>query len=98
MKHGKLSTENLSLVGKTVRLDARGQMNLRQKVLDITGDVILLRGITSVVEKVPLVGKLLAQSADRLTTAPFQVTGPYDDPQVRLKKPLLEMNLEFDLD
>ncbi len=96
VKRGELSTENLSLVGKAVRLDARGQMNLRQKVLDITGDVILLRGITSVVEKVPLVGKLLAQSADRLTTAPFQVTGPYDDPQVRLKKPLLEMNLEFD--
>ena len=85
MKHGGLTTENLSLIGEAVRLDARGQVNLRQKTLDITTDVIPLRGITSVVEKVPLAGKLLAQSTDRLTALPFQVSGPYHDPQVSLQ-------------
>ena len=96
VKHGELTTKNLSFVGEAVRLDARGQVNLRQKTLDITGDIIPLRRITSAVEKVPLLGKLLAQSTDRLTTLPFQVSGSYHDPQVRLKKPLLKMNLEFD--
>ena len=83
--HGELTTENLSLVGEAVRLDARGRVNLRQQTVDLTTDVIPLRGLTSVVEKVPLAGKLLAQSADRLTTLPFQVYGPYHDPQVRLR-------------
>ncbi len=85
VKHGNLTTENLSLIGEAVRLDARGQVNLRQKVLDITTDVIPLRGITSVVEKVPLAGKLLAQSTDRLTALPFQVSGPYHDPRISLQ-------------
>ena len=85
VKHGELTTENLSLIGEAVRLDARGQVNLRQKTLDITTDVIPLRGITSVVEKVPLAGRLLAQSTDRLTALPFQVNGPYHDPQVSLQ-------------
>jgi len=85
VRHGELTTENLSLIGEAVRLDARGQVNLRQKMLDITTDVIPLRGITSVVEKVPLAGRLLAQSTDRLTTLPFQVNGPYHDPQVSLQ-------------
>lgn len=85
VKHGELTTGNLSLIGEAVRLDARGQVDLRQKVLDLTTDVIPLRGITSVVEKVPLAGKLLAQSTDRLTALPFQVSGPYHDPQVSLQ-------------
>ena len=85
VKHGQLTTENLSLIGEAVRLDARGRVNLRQKELDITTDVIPLRGLTSVVEKVPLAGKLLAQSTDRLTALPFQVSGPYHDPQVSLQ-------------
>ena len=85
LKHGELTTENLSLIGEAVRLDARGRVNLRQKVLDIMTNVIPLRGLTSVVEKVPLAGKLLAQSTDRLTALPFQVSGPYHDPQVSLQ-------------
>lgn len=85
VKHGQLTTENLSLIGEAVRLDARGRVNLRQKVLDITTEVIPLRGLTSVVEKVPLAGKLLAQSTDRLTALPFQVSGPYQDPHVSLQ-------------
>ena len=85
VEHGDLTTENLSLVGEAVRLDARGRVNLRQKSVDLTTDVIPLRGITSVVEKVPLAGKLLARSTDRLTALPFQVQGPYDDPQVSLR-------------
>jgi hypothetical protein len=60
-------------------------VNLRQKTLDIATDVVPLRGITSVVEKVPLAGKLLAQSTDRLTALPFQVSGPYHNPQVSLQ-------------
>ena len=85
VRHGELTMENLSLIGDAVRLDARGQVDLRQKMLDITTDVIPLRGITSVVEKVPLAGRLLAQSTDRLTALPFQVSGPYHDPQVSLQ-------------
>ena len=61
IEQGQLTTENLSLTGEAVRLDIRGQVNLRQKSVDLITNVVPLRGITSVVEKVPFAGQLLAQ-------------------------------------
>jgi len=85
LEQGNLSTDNLSFIGEVVRLDTRGHSDLRRKTVDFITNVVPLRGITSVVEKVPLAGKLLARSADKLTTLPFQVQGPYADPRVRLR-------------
>lgn len=81
---GKLTTDNLSLVGQAVRLDTWGEVRLRDETVDLTTRVIPLRGITSVVEKVPLAGKLVARSADELTALPFEITGSYAAPRVRL--------------
>lgn len=81
---GKLTTDNLSLVGQAVRLDTWGEVRLRDETVDLTTRVIPLRGITSVVEKVPLAGKLVARSADELTALPFKITGSYAAPRVRL--------------
>ena len=84
-EQGNLRTDNLSFIGEAVRLDTRGHSDLRRKTVDFITNVVPLRGITSVVEKVPLAGKLLARGADQLTTLPFQVQGSYADPQVRLR-------------
>lgn len=81
---GKLSTDNLSLVGQAVRLDAWGEVRLRDETVELTTRVIPLRGITSVVEKVPLAGKLVARSTDELTALPFEIKGTYAEPRVRL--------------
>ena len=81
---GKLTTDNLSLVGQAVRLDTWGEVRLRDETVDLTTPVIPLRGITSVVEKVPLAGKLVARGADELTALPFEITGSYAAPRVRL--------------
>ena len=81
---GKLSTDNLSLVGQAVRLDAWGEVRLRDETVELTTRVIPLRGITSVVEKVPLAGKLVARSTDELTALPFEIRGTYAEPRVRL--------------
>ena len=81
---GKLTTDNLSLVGQAVRLDTWGEVRLRDETVDLTTRVIPLRGITSVVEKVPLAGKLVARGADELTALPFEITGSYAAPRVRL--------------
>lgn len=81
---GKLTTDNLSLVGRAVRLDTWGEVRLKDETVDLTTRVIPLRGITSVVEKVPLAGKLVARGADELTALPFEITGPYAAPRVRL--------------
>ena len=85
LEQGRLRTDNLSFIGEAVRLDTRGHSDLRQKTVDFLTNVVPLRGITSVVAKVPLAGKLLVRSADQLTTLPFQVQGSYADPQVRLR-------------
>jgi len=84
-EQGNLRTDNLSFIGAAVRLDTRGHSDLRRKTVDFITNVVPLRGITRVVEKVPLAGKLLAYGADQLTTLPFQVQGPYADPRVRLR-------------
>lgn len=75
-------TNNLSLSGNSVRLDARGQIDLQRRILDLKTALVPLHGLTSSVAKVPLAGKLLARSADYLTTLNFRVSGSYDEPSV----------------
>lgn len=85
LARGSLTTDNLSLIGHAVRLDTQGEVQLRSKSVDLTAQVVPLRGITSVVEKVPIAGKLLAKGTDQLTALPFEIKGPYAEPQVRLR-------------
>lgn len=75
-------TNNLSLSGNSVRLDARGQIDLQRRSLDLKTALVPLHGLTSSMAKVPLAGALLARGADYLTTLNFRVSGPYDDPSV----------------
>lgn len=82
MGKGTALTRNLSLHGSSVRLDARGKIDLAGRTLDMKTALVPLHGLTSSVAKVPLAGELLARSADYLTTLKFQVSGSYDDPSV----------------
>jgi uncharacterized protein YhdP len=75
-------TNNLSLKGSAVQIDARGQVDLARRTVDLKTALVPLHGITNSVAQVPLAGKLLARGADRLTTLPFRVSGSYDDPVV----------------
>ena len=79
---GVALTNNVSLRSNAVRLDARGQIDLARRALDLKTAFVPLHGITSSVAKVPLAGELLARSADYLTTMNFRVSGPYSDPLV----------------
>jgi hypothetical protein len=79
---GLAVTKNLSLNSSAVQIDTRGEINLAQRTMDLKIGLVPLHGITSSVAKVPLAGKLLARGADMLTTLPFRVSGPYDDPTV----------------
>lgn len=75
-------TQNLSLSGNSVKLEASGQIDLAQRRLDLKTALAPLHGITSSVAKVPVAGELLAKGADYLTTLNFRVSGPYADPSV----------------
>jgi hypothetical protein len=79
---GVAVTNNLSLNGSAVRLDARGEIDLANHTVDLKTAIAPLHGITSSVAKVPLAGKLLASGADMLTSLTFHVSGPYHDPSV----------------
>ncbi len=79
---GLAVTKNVSLDSSAVRVDARGAINLVQRTVDLRADLVPLHGITSSMAKVPLAGGLLARGANLLTTLPFRVSGPYDDPTV----------------
>ena len=79
---GLAVTKNLSLNSSAVQIATRGEVNLAQRTVDLKTGLVPLYGITSSVAKVPLAGKLLARGADMLTTLPFRVSGPYDDPTV----------------
>lgn len=79
---GLAVTKNLSLDSSAVRLDASGEINLAERTVNLKTSLSLLHGITSSVAKVPIAGQVLALGADLLTTVPFRVSGPYDDPTV----------------
>ena len=79
---GTAVTKNVSLNGSAVRIEAPGEMNLHAQTVDLLVQLVLLHGVTSTLEWVPLVGELLARGTDMLTTLPFRVTGPYADPTV----------------
>jgi len=79
---GVAVTSNLNLASTSVRLEAVGEIDLAQHTLDLKTSLMPLHGITSSVAKVPLAGELLARGAEILTTLPFRVRGPYQDPTV----------------
>jgi hypothetical protein len=79
---GLAVTPNLSLHSSAVRMDARGEIDLARRTVDLKTALVPLHGITSSVAKVPLAGELLARGADLLTTLNFRVSGPYGDPSV----------------
>lgn len=75
-------TKNVSLDGNAVRIEAHGEINLLANAVDLMVQLVLLHGVTSALEWVPLVGNLLARGTDLLTTVPVHITGPYKDPIV----------------
>lgn len=79
---GLAVTQNLSLSGSSVRIDASGEIDLVRRTVDLKTALMPLHGITSSVAKVPLAGGLLARGADMLTTLPFRIHGPYLNPTV----------------
>ncbi|MSQ47881.1 MAG: hypothetical protein EXR78_05750 [Deltaproteobacteria bacterium] len=79
---GLAVTKNLSLDSSAVRLNADGEINLAARTVNLKTALSLLHGVTSSVAKVPLAGQVIALGADLLTTLPFRVSGPYDDPTV----------------
>src|SRR5262249_23850108 len=79
---GVAITSNLNLVSNSVRLESAGEIDLAQRTLNLKTSFMPLHGITSSVAKVPVAGELLARGAEMLTTLPFRVRGPYQDPTV----------------
>jgi hypothetical protein len=79
---GLAVTKNVSLDGSAVRIDTSGQIHLLTSTVDLLVQLVLLHGVTSTLEWIPLVGDLLARGTDTLTTLPFYVTGRYADPTV----------------
>jgi uncharacterized protein YhdP len=79
---GLAVTKNVSLNGDAVRIEAYGEINLLANAVDLLVQLMLLHGVTSALEWVPLVGDLLARGTDLLTTIPFRITGPYVNPTV----------------
>src|SRR5262249_42824792 len=79
---GVAGAKKLSLDSSGRRGDAPGRRQPARAALGPQNGLGPLSGITSSVAKVPLAGKLLARGADLLTTLPFRVSGPYDDPTV----------------
>lgn len=57
-------------------------IELAEKKVDLLVHLALLGGISSALERAPLVGELLARGTDLLTTLSFRVTGPNADPTV----------------
>ncbi|MFZ5876571.1 MAG: AsmA-like C-terminal domain-containing protein [Nitrospirota bacterium] len=78
-KQGHLVINEAVLTSSTAHMAAKGSLDLRAQVLDITVLVAPLTTVDAVVKRIPLLRDILAGS---LVTIPVRVTGPFDDPKV----------------
>ncbi len=79
LQDGKLIFENSVVDGPCARMVWHGEINLEEKKIDVTVIVAPFRTVDRIIDKVPLVGKLLNGS---LISIPVRVSGDLTDPAV----------------
>ena len=79
---GNVYTDDLVILSDSMNMSFIGQANLDTKTNDYILGVQPLQTVDLVVSNIPLVGWILTGEDKALLTAHFQVTGPFDDPDV----------------
>jgi hypothetical protein len=80
---GLLQSDNIVFDSPLLKISGAGRYDIAADHLDVALAVSPLGAYSDIISKVPLFGHLLAGDRPGLSTALFQVTGPFQDPDVR---------------
>lgn len=83
IKDGVLASEDIRFDSPIVKVSGAGTHNLMTDQLDLALAVSPLGAYSDTIGSLPLFGQLLAGDRPGLTTALFEVKGPWNDPDVR---------------
>ena len=83
IKDGVLASEDIRFDSPIVKVSGAGTHNLLTDQLDLALAVSPLGAYSDTIGNIPLFGQLLAGDRPGLTTALFEVKGPWSDPDVR---------------
>ncbi len=85
IKDGVLSTSDLFVKSEAMNISAVGSMNLPRNTLNVIVGVQPLQSFDKVINRIPVVGWILAGKDKSWITSYFEVAGKLDDPQVSVK-------------
>jgi hypothetical protein len=83
IKDGVLASEDLRFDSPIVKVSGAGRHNLMTDQFDLALAVSPLGAYSDTIGSIPLFGRLVAGDRPGLTTALFEVTGPWSNPDVR---------------
>lgn len=83
IKDGVLTSEDIRFDSPIVKVSGAGTHNLLTDQLDLALAVSPLGAYSDTIGGIPLFGRLLAGDRPGLTTALFEVKGPWSDPDIR---------------
>ncbi len=82
IENGNISTERILVNSPVIKLSAAGSYSIPKDELDYVVAVSPFGPYSSLLQSIPLFGKLIKGDRHGLTTALFKVTGSLDDPKV----------------
>ncbi|MBF0152254.1 MAG: AsmA-like C-terminal domain-containing protein [Magnetococcales bacterium] len=85
LKNGLWHSDQWALTGPSMKIVASGDINLVTRQLDMLVGIQPLQTIDRIINRVPILGKLVSGSREAIVETLFQVSGPWSDPVTRIK-------------
>jgi hypothetical protein len=83
IKDGVATTKNLFMDSRVIKVTGVGEIDLVEEEIDMVLGFQMLETIDLIVNKIPVVGYILTGDSGNLFTTHFEVTGSFEDPQVK---------------
>ncbi|HHD10927.1 MAG TPA: hypothetical protein ENK42_00665, partial [Deltaproteobacteria bacterium] len=82
IKNGVISTDNLVLDSKSLRMSAIGSIDIAEKTIDTTLGLHPFVTIDKIISKIPLVGWIITGKDKSTVTMYYEIKGPLKNPHV----------------
>ena len=83
VEQGIARTDNFFFDSPSVKMDAVGEIDLKEKAYDMEIGVAPLETVDKVVEKIPLLGTVLMGDEGAVIVTYYKLTGSFDDPALK---------------
>ncbi|MGB1361564.1 MAG: AsmA-like C-terminal domain-containing protein, partial [Alphaproteobacteria bacterium] len=85
LKDGVYSTENISALGKTIAVSAKGNININDSTLDLKGMILPSYKLGSVIKDIPIIGQIISGADGQgPITQKYTAKGTFEDYEVKV--------------